>query len=64
MKNDKTGIGGRMSDFEIEVISEEPAFKEKPEKSPTEMMLDRVREVLSENSPPFGNPTGVNQFKK
>ena len=52
MKKEEYGIGARMNDFEFEVVSEEPTFKEKPEKSPTEMMLDRVREILSGNSPP------------
>jgi hypothetical protein len=48
MKKNESDIGSRMNDFEIEVLGE----SSNTERTPNEMMLERVREILSKNSPP------------
>ncbi len=48
MKKEDSGLRARMNDFEIEVLGE----SSNTERTPNEMMLERVREILSKNSPP------------
>jgi hypothetical protein len=51
-KEEKSLIGARMDDFDFVVAGEESSPKGRTEKSNAEKMLERVREILSENSPP------------